>query len=154
MRGGCTVPRFAAEHYAPLVCQCAILRRLAEYSAQLARDAAEGSLSPDGAEELLTTAEYDLQQIASRQIRPREKGWRQTLAEELYRLEHRQGQGIPTGFATLDRRYGGFAARELTFLAARTSRGKTQLADAIFPTSLMRSGERCSCGRYCQPSSG
>ena len=123
-------PAYAVEHYAPLVRDQAILRRLAEYGAELNREICEGpeSWSPDYAEERVANAEYELEQIASRRRRPSEKNWREVLREELWKLEHHQGQGIPTGFDTIDRCYGGFAAGELAFLAARTSRGKTQLA--------------------------
>jgi replicative DNA helicase len=123
-------PALAAEHYAPIVRGQAILRRLAEYGAQLNHDICAGPdrWSPDYVQELVATAEYDLEQIISRRMAPREKGWREVLGEEIWRLEHQEGQGIPTGFATLDRCYGGFGPGELTFLTARTSRGKTQFA--------------------------
>jgi replicative DNA helicase len=123
-------PLLAANQYAPMIRGNAILRRLAEYGERLQDDIWQGPerWSKDYLDEIIANAQYNLEQIIAKQSRPPVKDWRLVLREELWRIDQHQGVGIPTGFPMLDKFYGGFGKGELSFMAARTSQGKTQLA--------------------------
>jgi len=122
-----------ATHYAQIVREKSILRQLATLGGEIAAQAYEapGHWSPDATEELIATAEYGIAQIASKQIRKPERDKAETLSQVLWNLEHGVENAVATGFASLDRSFGGFNIGQVTFIAARTSKGKTALASNI-----------------------
>jgi replicative DNA helicase len=117
-------------HYAQIVRDKAIQRNVLSFSTELASKLFEQptSWSPDWTEEVLAAAQYDLSAIGSRLERKPEPDKRETLKTVLRRIENGFENSISTGFAPLDRAFGGFNAGHLTILAARTSKGKTSLA--------------------------
>jgi len=119
-----------APHYARIVREKAIQRRLAQFGVTTASTAYEApsQWSPDWTEELIAVAEYELNAIASRAIRKPEAGKAETLATALWNLEHGVRRGVLTGYAPIDQSFGGFDVGHLTMLGARTSIGKTALA--------------------------
>lgn len=119
-----------ALHYAALVREKAIQRRIAVFGTEIASKAYEAPAqwSPEFTEEILAVGEYELARIASQTIRKPEPKKAETLATALWKIEHRVEDSVPTGFAPLDRGFGGFNVGHLTMLAARTSKGKTALA--------------------------
>jgi replicative DNA helicase len=119
-----------APHYARIVREKAIQRRLAQFGVTTASAAYEAPQhwSPDWTEEQIAVAEYELAAIASRLVRKPEPKKGETLATVLYNLEHGVRRGVATGFVPLDQSFGGFDIGHLTMLAARTSKGKTAFA--------------------------
>jgi replicative DNA helicase len=117
-------------HYAAIVKERSIQRRLGEYGHALGAKAYNPppQWSPEFTEELLACAEHDLAQIASIAVRKPEKTARELFATALYNLEHRIGGGISTGFRPVDQVFGGLLAGHITTVGARTSKGKTAFA--------------------------
>jgi replicative DNA helicase len=122
-----------AAHYARIVRDNSSLRKLLTFGNEIANKAFEAPAlwSPDYVEELTAVAEYDLAAIASRIVRKPERQKAEIMSTILWRIENHEETGVPTGFATLDRSFGGFDPGHLTILAARTSKGKTALATNI-----------------------
>jgi replicative DNA helicase len=122
-----------ATHYAKIIHDKSILRRLAALGGEVARAACEAPAqwSPDTTEELIATAEYEIARLASKQIRKPEAAKAETLSKVLWNLEHGVENAVSTGYPSLDRSFGGFNIGHLTFIAARTSKGKTALATNI-----------------------
>jgi replicative DNA helicase len=119
-----------AVHYAKMVREKAIQRGLITFGAEIASQAYEAPApwSPEFTDELLACAEYGVAQVAAKQIRKPEPGKSESLSAAIWNIEHGVDNGVPTGFASLDRNFGGFDAGHLSMLAARTSKGKTAFA--------------------------
>jgi replicative DNA helicase len=122
-----------APHYARIVHEKSILRQLATLGGEIAARAYEAPAqwSPDATEEAIVTAEYGIAQIASKQICRPERAKAETLSQVLWNLEHGVENAVATGYPNLDRSFGGFNIGHVTFIAARTSKGKTALATNI-----------------------
>jgi len=122
-----------AIHHAHIVREKSIQRGLVTVGNEIACRASEAPArwSPEWTDELLAVAEYEVAQVASKQIRKPERGKAATLSEVLWNLEHGVESAVPTGFATVDRNFGGFNVGHVTMLAARTSKGKTAFATNI-----------------------
>ncbi|EKP94791.1 replicative DNA helicase [Thermaerobacter subterraneus] len=119
-----------AEHYARIVEEKALLRRLVAAATDIARRAYEGQ---DPAEEQLDAAEQAIFAIAQDRRRQGYAAIRDVLVdtfEHIERLYLHQGEtiGVPTGFRDLDSMLAGLHPSELIILAARPSQGKTTLA--------------------------
>jgi replicative DNA helicase len=126
---GCVPATAMAEHYAGVVGQKAMLRRLAMAGKQIAAGADEY----DDAAEALAAAEELLARVksASAIAQPVHMG---TVIERRW-AEHRnrstRTEGWPTGFRDLDAILGGLRNGELIVLGARPSAGKTAFALAL-----------------------
>ena len=120
-----------AEHYAAIVEEKYILRRLIESAdklAELGYDTQDLTL-----EDVLDTAEKEIFAIAESPKRGKYLALKDTLGEawtRLERLHSNKGEirGVATGFKALDDMLSGFQNSDLIILAARPSVGKTTLA--------------------------
>lgn len=122
------------EYHARIVRERALLRRLIEAASQVIRDAYE--VGEKTVEEILDEAEQRVFQVA--QSHEREgfvwiKKILYSAFEQIEKWQAAQGgiTGIPTGFADLDDKTGGFQRGDLTILAARPSMGKTSLVTGM-----------------------
>lgn len=128
-----------AEHYARIVEEKALLRRLLAAATEIARRAYEGQ---ESAEELIDQAEQLIFSIAQDRRRQSYAAIRDILVdtfEHIERLYLHQGEtiGVPTGFRDLDNLLSGLHPSELVILAARPSQGKTTLAMNIVAHAAM-----------------
>jgi replicative DNA helicase len=115
----------AAQHYAQIVRDKAVLRRLIDTSGQILYDA-YNSDSP--ASELLDTAEQAIFQIRQAGSTEEAADLKQLLQETFDQLESQDGRlitGVETGFFELDEMTNGLQAGEMIIIAARPSMGKT-----------------------------
>ncbi|MFA6044013.1 MAG: replicative DNA helicase [Phycisphaerales bacterium] len=123
-----------APHFARLVAEKAKLRRLIEAAGQILYDAYHaGDLGPDGAREVLDSAEMRVFEIAQEQASSDPQSLTELLDLELARLEAADFEGgglsgVPTGYHELDELLRGMQPGEMLVLAARPSMGKTALA--------------------------
>lgn len=131
-----------AEHYADIVFQKHLLRRIIDRS----REAIDNCYnSEEEASLVLNKAEQAILEISQTQRQDLVK-W-ETLVEgvmkEIMRsYETKTGlTGIPSGFKDLDRKLQGFKPGEMIILAARPSQGKTSLALNIAENLAMPSRE-------------
>lgn len=119
-----------AEHYADIVRQKALRRRLIK---------AGGDISSVGADEtksirqLIEDAESQLFSVSQQHIKQNVVSLEAVLAESFERLDslHKDKakiRGIPTGFKDVDDKLAGLQRSDLFILAARPSMGKTALA--------------------------
>ncbi|MCU9613465.1 replicative DNA helicase [Caldibacillus lycopersici] len=118
------------EHYAKIVEEKSLLRRLIRTATNIAQD---GFAREDEVDDLLTDAEKQILEVANR----KNTGSFQNIKDVLVRtydnieiLNNRKGDitGIPTGFAELDKMTAGFQRNDLIIVAARPSVGKTAFA--------------------------
>ncbi|MFW5897173.1 MAG: replicative DNA helicase, partial [Bacillota bacterium] len=118
------------EHYARIVEQKSLLRRLLRASAEISRMAYSGADDP---QDVLDKAEQLIFELAQgrlgRSYAPLEIILRDTF-EEIEKLYNNKGEvvGVPTGFRRLDEMTSGLHPSELIIVAARPSVGKTTLA--------------------------
>jgi replicative DNA helicase len=119
-----------AKHYAKIVKEKAVLRRLIRYGEETASEA-YGDDKP--AHEVLAKAQSDIFDIAQDTT----KGdytrigdiiERTTRETQEYRDSGRALLGVTTGFKKLDEKTSGFQKKDLIIIAARPSMGKTALA--------------------------
>ncbi|MCL6593497.1 MAG: replicative DNA helicase, partial [Alicyclobacillus sp.] len=118
------------QHYAEIVLEKAMLRRIIQMSTALAEAGYEGELS---AAELLADAERKVLQLAqNRRLRDftHISSVLEQTFEQLERLYASDGHltGIPTGYSELDRMTSGLQKSDLIIVAARPSVGKTAFA--------------------------
>jgi replicative DNA helicase len=120
-------------HYARLVRDRSLLRRLEAAGESIARSARD----PDGpAEAVLDAAEQAVLGLARSGADAHAVGLGEALREAWGRIDARcanagQPSGVPTGLEDLDRLTAGLQDGELTLLAARPSCGKTALAAQV-----------------------
>lgn len=123
-----------APHYARIVAEKAKLRRLIDAAGEILYEAYHaGELGPDGAREVLDSAEMRVFEIAQEQQASDPQALAELLEIELRRIEAADFEGggysgIPTGYFELDDLLRGLQPGELLILAARPSMGKTALA--------------------------
>jgi len=123
-----------APHFARIVAEKAKLRRLIQAAGQILYDAYHaGELGPDGAREVLDSAEMKVFEIAQEQASSDPQSLAALLELELQRIEAADFEGgglsgVPTGYTDLDEMLRGLQPGELLILAARPSMGKTALA--------------------------
>lgn len=120
----------SAEHYAKIVRDKALLRRLIQRASQII---ATAYASPDEAEAVLTEAEQGILEVGEQTL----QGNLRSLAEytpaamatlEMLSKRDQHVTGVPTGFEALDDYTSGLQPSDLIILAARPSVGKTSFA--------------------------
>jgi len=123
-----------APHFARIVAEKAKLRRLIDAAGQILYDAYHaGELGPEGAREVLDSAEMKVFEIAQETSAADPQALADLLDLEMQRIENaeRDGwslSGVRTGYGDLDELLRGLQPGELIILAARPSMGKTALA--------------------------
>jgi len=116
------------EHYAEIVKERSIRRRLIEASHRIVRDCLDGGLE---AQEALGRAEQAILGLGEEAIRRGFETLGDIFADTLEELEERHGSallGVPTGFVDLDRMTHGLHKGNLIVVAGRPGMGKTSLA--------------------------
>ncbi len=129
-----------AEHYARIVSDMAVRRRLLDAATRIASLAYEEA---DDVRELVDRAEQIVFAIAERGLQRETRPISEVLDEVIERLDFlRQGQGeiygVPTGFRFLDEMLGGLQRSDLVILAGRPAMGKTSLALSIARQTALR----------------
>ncbi len=118
----------AAAHYARIVHEKALLRRLIDAAGKILHDAYH---SAEPVSDLLSAAEQEIFRLAEFG-EARDTSHLKVLLQELYaRLEAHDGRpvtGLETGFFELDELTNGLQRGEMIIVAARPSMGKTALA--------------------------
>lgn len=123
-----------ARHYARIVAEKAKLRKLITAAGQILFDAYHsGELGPEGAREVLDTAERAVFEIAQEDQTNDPQKLAELLEAEMARLEREDFEGgalsgIKTSYNELDELLRGLQPGELIIIAARPSMGKTALA--------------------------
>jgi replicative DNA helicase len=131
-----SVPTAAnAEHYARIVKEKAILRRLLRAAHEIVRLVEEPELE---VQQILDQAEHAIYQVAEQRLGREFAEVGHLIVDVMGHLEERQQhlqehpgeflQGVSTGFRELDWILSGLKPSELIILAARPSVGKTSLA--------------------------
>ncbi|MFS8512282.1 MAG: replicative DNA helicase [Planifilum fulgidum] len=139
-----SVPTSAhVDHYARIVEEKAILRRLIRTATQIA---SAGYAGGDDVAEIIDEAERKILDISQRRIRKAFLPIRDLLMDTYERIEQmheNQGEltGIPTGFPDLDRMTSGLQRSDLIILAARPSMGKTAFALNLAQNVALHAGE-------------
>jgi replicative DNA helicase len=118
-----------AEHYAQIITQNAVRRRLIGVSSRIAELGFDESRSPD---ELLEVAEAQLFTVSDKALRQDLASLEQILTESFDRMEelHRNKdglRGIRTGWRDLDNLTAGLQRSDLVIVGARPAMGKTTL---------------------------
>jgi len=118
-----------AEHYAEIITQNAMRRRLISASGHIAELGFDESRNTD---ELLESAEAQLFAVSDKALRQDLASIEQILTESFDRMEelHRNKdglRGVRTGFRDLDNLTAGLQRSDLIILAARPAMGKTTL---------------------------
>lgn len=125
------LPRLSnIEHYARIVKDKSMLRRLINISNSIASRALDGA---EAAEEILDAAESMVLSVGEQQVRTGFSHFRDIFRESMGSLDalHDRGKrvtGLETGFRKLDEMTRGLQASDLIILAARPSMGKTSFA--------------------------
>ncbi|HEV7861709.1 MAG TPA: DnaB-like helicase N-terminal domain-containing protein, partial [Acidimicrobiia bacterium] len=119
-----------AAHYARIVSDDALLRRLIAVGGEIAE---LGYTLPDDVTDVLDRAETLVFDVANRRVTSSLRGIHSTLQDSLTHLEslfERNGQltGVPTGFRDLDEVLLGWQPSNLIVVAARPGQGKTAFA--------------------------
>ena len=117
-----------AAHYARLVREKAMVRRLIEAAGDILYEAYH---SPDQAQSILDHAEQRIFEIAQGSQESAIESLAELIKQTMAILEANEGKqltGLPTGFAELDDLTAGFQRGEMIVIAARPSMGKTALA--------------------------
>ncbi len=117
-----------AAHYARLVREKAMVRRLIEAAGDILYEAYH---SPDQAQSILDHAEQRIFEIAQGSQESAIESLAELIKQTMAMLEANEGKqltGLPTGFAELDDLTAGFQRGEMIVIAARPSMGKTALA--------------------------
>lgn len=126
-----SVPTSAnSEHYAKIVDEKAILRRLIDVGTKVVQDAFD---EPEDVGQILDNAEKNIFNIALKRIREgfyKIDGVLKSVLDRIDRLYDKKETltGIPSGFTDLDNLTAGFQNADLIIIAARPSVGKTALA--------------------------
>jgi len=117
-----------AEHYAAIIRDKAMLRRLISACTSTLKDVHE---SGEGASVVLDSAEKRIFDIAQQKVSNQAVPLTDVLHETFEMLDRQTGEhlsGLSTGFIELDNLTSGFQKSEMIVLAARPSVGKTALA--------------------------
>jgi replicative DNA helicase len=129
-----------AAHYARIVEEHALLRRLVSVSGEIAE---LGYSVPDDVLSVLDRAESMVFEVAQRRIVDTTSPLRELLAEALDHLEQVYDSpgsvtGVPTGFTELDGHLAGLQKANLVVVGARPSMGKTSFALGIIAHAATR----------------
>jgi replicative DNA helicase len=119
-----------AEHYAEMIVQKAMRRRLIKAAADITE---LGYLEDSQVSELLEQAEAEIFAVSDKNMHSDLVSLEQILTESFDRIEelHRDQtklRGIPTGYRDLDTKTAGLQRSDLIILAARPAMGKSTLA--------------------------
>ena len=119
-----------AQHYAKIVHEKALLRRLIEKANAIARRCYEDRGS---AEETVDFAENAVFSVSEKRYRQSFYLIAELIDKSIDALEERQGNkalftGVPTGFSQFDEKTSGLQKSDLIIIAARPSMGKTAFA--------------------------
>lgn len=130
-------------HYAKIVEEKALLRRLIHVATKIAED---GYTREDEVESLLGEAERRVMEVANRKNSSDFRHIKDVLVntyDNIEQLQHRTGDvtGIPTGFTDLDKITAGFQRNDLIIVAARPSVGKTAFALNVAQNVAVRARE-------------
>lgn len=130
-----------AAHYARIVADCALRRRLLEAAGSIAGLVHDPPADASAAE-VADQAEALLHQTANAADNGEAADLRRLLADQLARLQSLEGAGpvtgLPTGLADLDRLTAGLQPGSLVLLAARPGLGKSALAVGIAAHAAVR----------------
>ena len=127
-----------ANHYARLVREKAMVRRLIEEAGIILQDAFE---SRESASSILDAAEHRIFSIAERYEHSEVEVLGRLVQEVVERLQASDGMrstGVATGFTDLDEVTGGFQPGDMIIIAGRPSMGKTALALNIAENMAVR----------------
>jgi replicative DNA helicase len=132
------------EHYAKIVKEKSILRRLIQAGGEMVRNAYEAAQDVD---EILDRSERLVFEIAQDQMRSGFVPMRVIADQSLKTIErlseHRElVTGLPTGFPTLNEMTSGLQPSDLVIIAARPGMGKTSFALNIAQHAAAREGRR------------
>ena len=136
-----SVPTAAnVEHYARIVLEKSLLRKLISVSTRITQMGYEGE---EDTEALLDKAEQMIFELAQRKSRSGFAHLKNILMETFERIEflHQNKGGItgvPSGFTDLDKLTSGFQPSDLVIVAARPSMGKTALCLNIAQYASLR----------------
>ncbi len=136
-----SVPTAAnVEHYARIVLEKSLLRKLISVSTRITQMGYEGE---EDTEALLDKAEQMIFELAQRKSQSGFAHLKNILMETFERIEflHQNKGGItgvPSGFADLDKLTSGFQPSDLVIVAARPSMGKTALCLNIAQYASLR----------------
>ncbi|MDR6225393.1 replicative DNA helicase [Desmospora profundinema] len=131
------------DHYAQIVEEKAILRRLIRTATEIATSGYSGG---DEVSHVIDQAEKKILDISQRRI---SKGFvpiKDVLMETFERIEslhYNQGKltGVPSGYSDLDRMTSGFQPSDLIILAARPSMGKTAFSLNVAQNVAVRANQ-------------
>jgi replicative DNA helicase len=119
-----------AQHYARIVEEHALLRRLVIVAGEIAEI---GYSVPEDVIEAVDQAEAMVYEVAQHRVSETMSPLRELLGETLDRIERLVDRGeavtgVPTGYADLDERLAGLQRSNLVVVGARPAMGKTSLA--------------------------
>lgn len=128
-----------AGHYARIVEEHALLRRLVTVAGEIAE---LGYSVPEDVAEAVDRAETLVFEVAQRRVVDTLAPLRDLLAQSLDHLEHLYERdesitGVPTGYADLDERLAGLQPSNLVVVGARPAMGKTSFALGIVNHAAM-----------------
>jgi len=115
-------------HYATIIKNKAVLRRLIEKSSQIARKCYE---NPSDVESVIDYAEKSVFEVAANKTAQAFSQLNQIIQGNIKTIADNQGQwitGVASGYEKLDNKTSGFQKSDLIILAARPSMGKTAFA--------------------------
>ena len=136
-----SVPTSAnVEHYARIVEEKSLLRRLINVSTRIAQLGYEGE---EEVEALIDRAEQMVFELAQRKTHSAFMPFKTVLMQTFDRIEYlyrHKGEttGVPSGFSELDKMTSGFQPSDLIILAARPSMGKTAFCLNIAQNAAIR----------------
>ena len=125
-----------ASHYARIVEEHALLRRLVAVAGEIAE---LGYSLPDDVSEVVDRAEAMVFDVAQRRIVDTMSPLRELLAQSLDHLENLYNRGdtitgVPTGYTDLDEQLAGLQKSNLVVVGARPAMGKALALDTPLPT--------------------
>jgi replicative DNA helicase len=131
-----------AQHYARIVHDKAVLRRLIEKANAISKRCFQ---EQGGAEEIIDFAEASIFEVTEKRAREAFYPLSKLIDGNIDFLEEKQKNkslvtGVPTGFTHLDNLTSGFQNSDLIILAARPSMGKTALALNIARNAAVDAG--------------
>ncbi|MEW5910040.1 MAG: replicative DNA helicase, partial [Thermodesulfobacteriota bacterium] len=134
------------KHYATIVHEKAILRRLIEKSHAIVKRCYEDR---GPAEEIVDFAESAVFEVTEKRYRQSFYTISELIDKSIDALEERQGNkalftGVPTGFSQFDEKTSGLQKSDLIIIAARPSMGKTAFALNIARNAAVESGVSCA----------
>ncbi len=130
-----------AAHYARIVEEHALLRRLVAVAGEIAE---MGYTVPEDVTAVVDRAETLVFEVAQRRVVDTMSPLRDLLAQSLDHLEHLYERGdtitgVPTGYTDLDEKLAGLQPSNLVVVGARPAMGKTSFALGIVNHAAMKS---------------